>query len=368
MWTWFHDPRAVEHEGHTFITWHQDAGIWVGDLVDGSWTRARLATTATENDHHVAALGVRPDGRLIACYTEHNRSLRCRLTTRPSDVSSWGEETVIDGGSCTYPNLVHLEAERRWLLFYRRTADRKHKPMMLRTSDDDGETWSAETELFDVEGHRPYAKVASDGRSRVDVAVTDGHPNEYAANSIYHFAYAAGRWVRSDGTDMGDPPFGPADATLVHDATRQDPAWVWDVAPGPVIAFATFPTRDEHRYGRARWDGSRWVVHDVAAGGTTIDVTGTEDHYSGGVVLDHARPDRMVASVQDRDGWVLKRFTVSDDGEVSDVEVLSETGGKHVRPVVVRGGHRVCWLAGSYDGYKHFETRLRAHPPLAVEP
>ena len=365
-WTWFHDPRAIGHGERTFVTWHEPGGIWVGASAGQSWHKFQLAATSDANDHHVAALGIRSDERLIASYAQHNKPMYIRTSANPNDVASWGPERDLDLGRCTYPNLVYLAAEKCWYLIYRRHVASKHMPIVLRASKDDGETWSDAVTLFDVDGHRPYFKVATNGRDRIDLAVTDGHPNEYADNSIYHFAYDRGIWTDSHGNDLGEPTFSTEGVTLVHDGTLGEPAWVWDVAPGPVIAFAAFPTPDDHRYMKARWDDG-WVVNQVAFGGPRMATTDTEMHYSGGIAIDHSHPDTMFASVQDGYGWSIVQLTVSDRGDIIErVVARASVGEKHIRPVVVRGQRRLLWLAGRYDGYREFQTALLAYPPLSL--
>src|SRR5690606_13953914 len=145
------------------------------------------------------------------------------------------------------------------------------------------------------------------------------------------------------------------DATLVHDGCRDAPAWVWDIAPGPVIAFASFPSLDAHHYHWARWDGIKWRTHDVTQAGNPIDTTGTEHHYSGGIALDHDQPDVMYLSVQRDNGWSLLKMSVCSLDGTNKLETITDGPTmKNVRPVVVRGDSRVCWLSGDYDGYRRF--------------
>lgn len=368
VWTWFHDPRAIFHAGRTFITWHQGDGIYVGAYDDRrlAWSAFRLSASLP-NDHSVAALGIRTDGRILACFSDHNQPLRRRLSTNPCTVEEWDSAAVIDPGRCTYPNLVHLTDEGRWYLFYRRVFDGQHMQMLVRTSEDEGHSWSDATIVFDVPRMRPYFKVASDGRGRIDIAITDGHPNECASNSVYHFAYESGAWIDSAGRPIGTLPAGLDSVTRVHDGVGGDSAWVWDIAPGPVIVYATFPTVDDHRYFRAHWV-DEWKTTEVQRAGTSLDPGGSEVYYSGGIVLDHASSDLMYASVKDRSGWSMVRLRFIEAESAVTVEPLRvATGGeRHLRPTVVRGHPRVLWISGQYRGYQQFRMQLSAYPPLIV--
>jgi hypothetical protein len=368
MWTWFHEPRAVRVGDQTYIVWHHDSGIQVGSYNHRhrSWNQVCLAEV-TNNDHDVGVLGVLNDGRVMVCYSAHNGALRVQTSRRPQDIGEWDKERVLSDGLCTYPTLEYLANERRWYLFYRRREVseapelRKHMPFRMRTSEDNGATWSEERTIFDVRGHRPYVKVSGDGKSRLDFLCTDGHPNEFHDNSVYHFYYD-GRWRDSFGTDIGEPSFTPSHVTRVHDGSTV-PAWVWDVATGGVAVFATFNALDDHRYMRAVFDG-KWTVLEIARAGTSIAADGTEPHYSAGVALDHADPRTTYIATFHGFESTLRRLTFDATGTESrcDEIVRPDTGHKHLRPVVVRGDSRVLWWVGDYDGYRAFHGVLRASP------
>ena len=203
-WTWFHNPRAIYHRGarsKTYFTWSWK-GIWIGsfDHDTGDIERQRLLATP-QNDHNVAALGIRPDGRLLVCYSPHNGTMRSVVAERTEDVTAWREPTTIRAERATYPNLFHLASESRWVLVYR-GGPTGAWPLWFRSSDDDGATWSEETLLFRNGTHRPYPQVVSDGSDQLHFSLTDGHPNAVPHNSIYHLHYDAGTWRDSAGSPL----------------------------------------------------------------------------------------------------------------------------------------------------------------------
>lgn len=370
MWTWFHDPRAIHSSNRTYIVWHQDSGIQVGvyDHEQQSWGQTRLGEMS-HNDHDVGVIGLLEDGRLMVCYSIHNGALRMRISRHPGDITAWEEERILSDGLCTYPTLEYLSQERRWYLFYRRRevsddpALRKHMPFRVRVSDDQGVTWADEQTIFDVPGHRPYVKVTGDGHSRLDFFATDGHPNEFHHNSVYHFYYN-GSWRDSFGRVMGQPAFTTSQVTRVHDGSVT-PAWVWDIAPGPVGAFAMFNDIGDHRYMRATFDGA-WQVAEIARGGGSIAADGTEPHYSAGIALDHGDPLQLYVATFDSGESSLHRIILDAHGTERSRQVVAapEQDVKNVRPVVVRGEQRVLWWSGTYDGYRQFHCALRSAPIL----
>lgn len=66
------------------------------------------------DDHNVAALMERPDGKILAVYGKHSadRLQRWRITTRPGDISEWSPEQTLDvGDRYSYSKVYRLAAE-----------------------------------------------------------------------------------------------------------------------------------------------------------------------------------------------------------------------------------------------------------------
>src|SRR5207244_10247777 len=119
---------------------------------------------------------------------------------------------------------------------------------------------------------------ASNGTDTIHMAFTEGHPRNLQT-SIYYARYRAGTIYRANGTVVKSAaalPFTPAQADKVYDAAAHGgvKAWIHDVGVDvfgrPVVTFATFPTDTDHRYHYARWDGTRWVDHEIARAGGTM--------------------------------------------------------------------------------------------------
>jgi hypothetical protein len=241
-WCWFADPRAVSANGVTYVGWIDGAGdVRVARLDGEVVTTSRLHAGLGVDDHDNPAVLLRADGRLQVFYSGHGGS---RMYFRTSeDGVRWDAERQVDTNTpghrgYTYPNPVQL-ADGRIHLFWR---GGDWNPAFSTSAD--GLAWTPAATLIRAPRHRPYVKVASDGRDTVHVAFTDGHPRE-RATSLYYARYTDGAWYRAGGQRMPDPPFTPADADRIYDVTqRRHHAWVHDVAfdagGRPRIVYAVF--------------------------------------------------------------------------------------------------------------------------------
>ena len=73
-WSWFGDPRAVTHDGRTYVGWvDQEGDVKVSsyDHATGERVTAVLQARLNQDDHANPSLQVRPDGRLVVYYSAH---------------------------------------------------------------------------------------------------------------------------------------------------------------------------------------------------------------------------------------------------------------------------------------------------------
>lgn len=373
-WCWFQDPRAVYFNGVSYFGYvdGSNGNVCVRSYAHatGAVSAATVLHAALEVDDHVApSLLVRPsDHRVIAFYSAHlGPALYMRVSTNPEDISAFGAETDLDsafaGSQYTYPSPVYTSSDTTiWLFTRSHVAGVAY--WWYSASADGGVTWPAVVHLHS----QTYSKIVSNGTDRIDVACCM-HPNGDDGPDIYqikHLYRESAAWHQSDGTVMsGSLPFAGTDMSVVYDGGAS-PVWVWDIAYGldgnPVIGFVRFNGGDtgDHRYMWARWTGSAWDVHEIAAGGgaiPTATIPGQptpQPYYSGGMALDHADPTTVYCSIgRGSDAWDIYRYTTADDGATWAGAALTG-GGKNVRPVVVRdhpGDLSVLWLTGRYTDY-----------------
>ncbi|HEX6584325.1 MAG TPA: BNR-4 repeat-containing protein [Thermoleophilaceae bacterium] len=386
-WSWFGDPRAVTHDGRTYVGWvdrEGDVKVSSYDHVTGERVSAVLQARLNQDDHANPSLHVRPDGRLVVFYSRHvGPAMHYRVSTQPEDVTSWGQPQTIPTNSpgirgYTYPNPIRLADENATYLFWR---GGNYNPTF--SVQQDGEsTWTPARTLITMPGERPYVKYDSSGGDTIHVAYTNAHPTEFANVNIYYARVRAGNIERVGGQQIGslDDPISPAEGDLVYDGPEQ--AWVHDVAAdsagNPVIVFASFPSAADHRYHYARWTGSAWDVHQITPAGGTFREDGGSPYYSGGLTLDHEDPSRVYLSRQLGAGaWQVETW-ITGDGGTTWLSQAESSSGKNVRPVSPRGmsatggDMSVIWMNGGYPSYVAYDTTIHAlmaaatnSPPIA---
>ena len=386
-WSWFGDPRAITHDGRTYIGWvDQEGDVKVSsyDHATGERVTATLQARLNQDDHANPSLHVRPDGRLVVFYSRHvGPAMHYRVSSQPKDVTSWEPPQTVPTNTpgirgYTYPNPVRLEAEDATYLFWR---GGNYNPSF--SVQHDGEpAWSPARTLITMPGERPYVKYDSSGADTIHVAYTNAHPNEFTDVNIYYARVRAGKIERVGGEQIGalDDPISPAEGDLIYDATEQ--AWVHDVAADsagrPVIVFASFPTAADHRYHYARWTGSAWDVHQVTPAGGSFRGDGGSPYYSGGLTLDHEDPSRVYLSRQVGSAWQVEAWATADGGASWTSQSLTAgSPEKNVRPVsprgmtVFSGDLSVVWMRGPYQAYVDYDTVITAvagagnQPPIA---
>ena len=378
-WSYFTDPRAVNYDGkhrRTYVAWIDARGQIVVSSYDHRSdvrTRTVLQTGERVDDHNNPSLIVRPDGRLLVFYSvDHRRKLVSRLSRRPEDVRAWSRprqvRTNVRGShGYTYPNPVWLGQESRPLFLFWRGGS--FEPAY--STSRDGASWSRARRLVAGNGQRPYLVFDSNGRDRIDVAFNDGNPSELRT-SIYYMRYRDGWLERASGTRiarLGERAISPSEADVVYaGGGTRPPAWAFDVAVdggAPVVLYATFPSASEHRYYYARWTGARWVSRELTRTGPTIERTGRDPNYPGGLVFDSRDPSVVYMSRAIEGEYEIERWETRDRGVTWEKTPVTSGSGGSYRPVSVQGPsfgahYDLFWMSGAYTGWLDFDTSIRA--------
>ena len=242
-------------------------------------------------------------------------------------------------------------------------------------SDDGGLTWSNGQYYLDTKAinNACYLKVTSDNKSRIDFVFTDGHPKIGPA-SIYHMYYEQGQFHQTQGAAIAgiqELPLQLARINKVYEVSQTNTrSWIWDIALDkkrrPVIAYAQYPSVKDHIYHYARWNGKKWLDRQVVHAGSYItkpEPSGKvlEEHYSGGLVLDHHNPDhlylsRQVAGIFEIEHWQLK------GKKWRSTALTRQSAASNIRPYVVDQypGKKalVMWMNGIYNHYTRYKTTL----------
>ncbi len=399
-WSWYQDERAiVNQQAETLLVSSVAASlpgvngprdghvdVTTFDFSNGRRTRFVLAEIE-EDDHNVAALLKRPDGRYLAVYANHNtdRITRYRVSENLEDASSWGPERTFDWRqtpgndfNVTYSNLFYLSEEKH-VYNFARVNDRSPNLMI---SSDDGDSWSYGGQLTkseDVGYVNGYFKYASNGVDRIHFIATEVHPRDYN-NGIYHAYIEKGRLFRSGGElidgNIHDNQNIPATNSLSpvfipdqEDGTQQrHRAWTTDLALDKRgRPYALFTARagdavtsadgagDDRRLFYARFDGKDWTCHEVAKMGRRLFAS--EQDYTGLGALVPGDPHTIVISTtinpvsgEETPFHEIYLGRTEEDGQNWQwAPITSNSTVDNLRPIVPewRGGQvAVLWFRG----------------------
>jgi len=377
-WCWIHDPRAVHANGKTFFGAVADNGdivIYSYEHTTKKLEKFVLHAGLEFDDHDYPAILILPNGSLMAVYSKHSDGvIRYRISTNPYDISSWGPEITIDvPDPVTYPTPVYLPAENRIYIFYR-TGTYRHQWALV-YSDDMGQTWHGPIVFYEKPGvtssAHQYFKIITNGYDKIFFALS-GHP-ELEYSSIYFMYYKNGTFYRIDGTPIANLtsglPITRDRMDVVYDWTTTGRyAWVWDIAidedENPIIAFAAFTSTSSHYYYYARWNGTAWEVYEVTFAGGSIEESGQDPYYSGGISIDKEEPNIIYFSKQDPETgqFEIYKGITNDGGKTwTFIQLTKYSAYENIRPVAVVNGTdiQVIWVYGAYNAYWDYDTVFR---------
>jgi hypothetical protein len=390
-WTWYNDPRAIYHNGKTYIGAIDGSGnLYVGQYTHSSGALAWNTLTATleADDHDNPALIVRPsDSKLVAFYSKHNAlgdtTLRYKISTNAEDASAWGTEQTIDYGSrVSYANPVILEDDSNACYVINRVLSGASPWYYARTTD--YSTWGTPVKFWDptTADASSYVKLAKNGSGRIDFFATNTHP-VLGATSLYHFycAWDSGssalKWYNSAGTEQ-TLPMTEAKATLIYDGTTNS-GWNHQIAidgdGNPRVLFqktvSTSPY--DHRLMFSRWNGSAWTapVEILTLG---PGVYNPENYYTGNSCFDGNDVSKIYVGVYVSSTWEMQEWTTADNGATwsksRDITTGSASTLLNRNPYSPIGhdGHFAClWCSGSYGSFTSFNMDIHCDPPIAHE-
>lgn len=389
-WCWFSDPRAIYLDNVVYGGFvDREGSIWAFsyDPVTSEKKQCKIYDRLQYDDHAAPSVLALPDKRIVIFFSAHGPSpIYYAVSSRPEDITGWEEvrsiEPDVNGnrGYC-YTNPVMLSGENNKVYLFFRGPN--FKPCVI--TSDDLKTWSQPLTVVDKRpgknaGGRPYMKVASDGKDKIFLAFTDGHPRGEPLNSIYFLMYKDGAFYKADGTKVSDgfATVYPDMADKVYDASETfDKAWIWDVAVAedgnPVLVYARFSNaNNEHSYWYAKWNGTEWDNINIASAGEWFmrndynnkNLIEKENNYSAGVYLDHNAPNTVYASVPVENVFEIGKWTLSDDGKWTRTAVTRDSERDNVRPFVIRdypdGYPELLWMYNySYPGFRAYDTAIR---------
>lgn len=413
VWTWFNDARALWHRGYLFFGYVKfSTGRSALAVYDPRTGKSRelfeFDFSLDRDDHNNPSIVALQDGRLLASVAFHGHSTyfpsRRSLNELPLNPEDWeAQRQTPVPEPVSYQNLHVLTHEGGRIYNFMRLIE--WNPTLV-TSDDQGATWSEPVHMIQALGRhglsrrRPYLKSCSNGKDRIDVIYTDGHPQESRENSIYHFYIREGRLWTSDGRELsptltldthagenGTPVYVDGNSPWVGTPLPLPGgrSWMWDIAYSPegypVVLFQvqSGDETDWHAcriyYCYARWTPTEgWRRTWIAHGGRPLYEE--ELHYGGGMALDPNDPrivhistnaerpfdlDKTHPELNPNERYELHCGMTADGGKTFQWRAITANSDEdHLRPYIPRGGDGKTALCfrGDYRAYTDFQTGI----------
>ncbi len=397
-WCWFSNPRAIYYDDDKIITgWvKKDGSVEAAslDLNSGEEQYKILYPQLEIDDHDNPAFTVLPDGNVLAMYAWHStkKGVIMNTTNNGGDINSFEEPvafkptkedllTRFPRETYTYANPFVLSEENNKLFVFGRWTG--FKPNLI-ISEDNGVSWNEKYVIVSdnpfTPGNRPYVNYYSDGKSKIHMVFTDGHPRVEPLNSVYYCYYENGAFWKADGSkicNLEDLPFQPKDASVVYNATEETGrSWIADIAVKdgqPVILYSRHPEETDHRYHYAWYDSenSNWEDHEICKAGRWFPQTPEaeierEPHYMGNLTFDPVTPEIVYLSRQINNRFEIEKYVTSNGGENWEVTpITSNSKYDQVRPYVARNKSDeaktvIMWMENrKYVHYTDFDCSIK---------
>lgn len=392
-WCWFADPRAIHYSDPStgldrsfigYIDTHGNVKAMQYDFSDKTQQEVLVRSCFQPDDHDNPTFLVLPDKRVMVFYSRHTDEpcFYYRVSSRPADLTTLGEEKVIPTEhNTTYPSPFILSDDPDHFYLCWRGINWHPTIARLTLPDAEGDLTVEEGpyQIVQSTGARPYAKYTSDGKNRILLTYTTGHPDNEQPNYLYYNYVDVNDLTLHDVkgkklSEIRKAPFAvnkegkylkKYPATVVDSPEQRD--WVWQLAVDsqsrPVIAMVRIsPDKTSHDYYLARWNGKAWDRQFLSnAGGHFHQTPGLELCYSAGMAIEPENPYNVYCSLP-VDGKFGKKYEIMKyelDPQSLAVEsvtpVTRDSRLNNVRPYIVNDSEesplRLCWMNGDYHDW-----------------
>lgn len=397
-WCWFSDPRAIyTSDGEIITGWiKKDSSVEVASLnpETGDTKFNNIYPQFEFDDHDNPAFTMLPNGNVFTMFAwhAHDKGVVYNTTINGSNIKSFGENVVykpkteellkkFPRETYTYANPFVLSEEDNKLFVFGRWIG--FKPNLI-ISDDNGQSWSEQyVVMSDVPftpNNRPYVKYYSDGKSKIHMIFTDGHPRVEPTNSVYYCYYEKGAFWKADGTkicDLSGLPFQVTDATVVYKANEETGrAWICDIVEKegtPYILYTRHPQETDHRYYYTWYNAENqaWEDHEICKAGkwfpqTPEGETEREPHYMGNMTFNPNKTNEIYLSREINGVFEIEKRTTSDGGNSWDIVPITQNSTlDNVRPYVPRYQPKdsktvVLWMENKkYVHYTDYDCNIK---------
>ncbi len=417
-WCWFADPRAMHYENADksinmswlgYIDVHGNIKATQMNFNTGQKTDVLVRSYFQPDDHNNPTFLVLPDERVLIIYSRHTdeAAFYYRVSQKPGDITTLGSERkIVTKNNTTYPSPFLLSDDPEH--FYLCWRGIGWHPTIARITLPDAEDnvtvdWGP-YQMVQSTGARPYAKYYSNGKDKLYMTYTTGHPDNEQPNWLYFNVININATKGTDGKVNVNPTLNDITGkqlsviqngkfnisktdsyknsypNTIVDAPTNVRDWVWQIAldqeQRPRIAMVKINGgKTQHEYYYARWTGTKWALTDLCDGGGKFHPSNTEYCYSGGMSLDPQHPGDIYLSkpTAGKYGNVFElwKYSVNDTGKVVGSEQLTHNSEKNnVRPFILPGSDgtplRLGWMYGDYyywmvkkDYPKGYPTSIR---------
>lgn len=396
-WCWFADPRAIHFADAEagidasyigYIDVHGNVKATQIDWKNNKRTEVLVRSYFQPDDHNNPTFIVLPDKRVMIFYTRHTDEAKIwyRISQKPGDITMLGEEKYLTTkNNTTYPSPFILSDDPDHIYLCWRGIN-WHPTIARLTMPDENDNCSFDfgpKQIVQSTGARPYAKYYSNGKDKIYLTYTTGHPDNEMPNWLYFNVIDINNGngpILKDikGTTLKKVADGPFNVNktdsyaksypyTVVDKTANCRNWVWQIATdkdeNPVIALTHIDNaKTTHVYHYARWTGSAWRDTWVQYGGHAFhqNWNSTEKCYSGGMALDPDSINNLYLSIPTKDGvynkdgvYEIWKYVIGDDGKVvSQAQVTKNSEKNNMRPYILNGSvgskARLAWMNGDY--------------------
>ena len=410
-WCWFADPRALHYEnslGTINATWlgyidiHGNVKATQYDWVARRKSDVLIRSFFQPDDHNNPTFIVLPDERVMIFYTRHTDEPKIwyRVSRKPGDITTLGDEKFLTtANNTTYPSPFILSDDPDHIYLCWRGIN--WHPTIARITmpdaNDDCRFDFGPKQIVQSTGARPYAKYQSNGRDKIYLAYTTGHPDNEMPDWLYFNVIDINK---GNGPILRDikgnqlkkiadgvfnvskqSSYASSYPNTIVDRSDNIRNWVWQVAldkdENPVIAYPHIDNaKTTHVYWYARWTGTQWRRTWVQYGGHAFhqNWNQTERCYSGGMAIDPDHINDLYLSIPTTNGeynkdgvYEIWKYTINDAGEVAAAEQITRNSAKNnSRPFFIPGTANspmhLSWMNGDYYYWMVQKAYPRGYP------
>lgn len=402
-WCWFADPRALHFENNDssinmtyvgYIDSHGNIKATQYDFNNRQQQEILIRSYFQPDDHDNPTFLVLPDERVMVFYSRHTDEpcFYYRISQKKGDITTLGAEKKIETkDNTTYPSPFILSSDPTHIYLCWRGIN-WHPTIAKLSLPDKNDNVTIEWgpyQMVQSTGARPYAKYYSDGKDKIYLTYTTGHPDQEHPDYLYfNYIDIPTLQLRDvEGHKLTSIAEGPLRVNKSNDYIKQYPAtvvdhsgqrdWVWQVVPDiegrPVIAMVRISgDKRSHNYYQARWTGQEWKKSFVAhAGGHFHQTPNIELCYSGGMAIDPQHTNTIYCSVpvegQYGRQYEIQKVSLAESGEIISTQAITRNSQKgNARPYIIPNSEgtplRLTWMHGDYYDWIVSKERTAGYP------